>query len=204
MSIELYEYKINNLEKELSNYKNKLKHLKIKETTLSQVINKYKQKLSLFSRFLEIKLNEKSKIEKMLTNLVNEVFDKNDELKLELTYDKDESLKGIKCLVSSDGENFGPILDSYGEGEVTVVVLILYFLLLMVNNNVPKIIVFDEPLAFLNKSKFEVVNDFIKSVVKNTGIQVITLTHQDNPIGRLVKVDKTKGTSVISIDDSLI
>jgi hypothetical protein len=130
MSIELYEYKINNLEKELSNYKNKLKHLKIKETTLSQVINKYKQKLSLFSRFLEIKLNEKSKIEKMLTNLVNEVFDKNDELKLELTYDKDESLKGIKCLVSSDGENFGPILDSYGEGEVTVVVLILYFLLL--------------------------------------------------------------------------
>ena len=197
----MFDYTINQLKKRLESKKKALSEANTEVTSLQKLVTEYRTKLAFFSKVLEVKLQEKKNIEGILTKLINEVFEKEDTLKLEIIYDKDESLKGIKCLVSSDGVNFGSILDTYGEGEISIIIVILYILLLVVNDSVPKFITFDEPLAFLNKAKQARVNDFILSIVENTKIQVIWLTHQDDPIGRIVKVTKIKGSSSIQIID---
>lgn len=197
----MFDYTINQLKKKLEAKKKQLAEINSEVVSLNKLVNDYRTKLAFFSKVLEIKLQEKKNIEGILTKLINEVFEKEDTLKLEIIYDKDESLKGIKCLVSSDGINFGSILDTYGEGEISIIIVILYILLLVVNDSVPKFITFDEPLAFLNKAKQARVNDFILSIVENTNIQIIWLTHQDEPIGRIIKVTKIKGSSTIQTID---
>ena len=191
-------YELNRLKTSLESKKRELKHHEERNVAYTSSLKNLKTKLGFFSKVLETKLEEKTNIEKILTQLINEVFDKTDQIKIELTYDKDESLKGIKLLVSSDGINFGNILDTYGEGEVSVVIIVLNILLLMVNDSVPKFVVFDEPFAFLNKSKQSRINDFIKSIVDNTGCQIILLTHQDELIGKVVSVVKKQGSSYVS------
>jgi ABC-type molybdate transport system ATPase subunit len=194
-------YEINRLKNLLESKKNELKHYQERNIVYLKDLKTLRVKLAFFSKVLETKLEEKTNIENILTQLNNEVFDKEDQIKIELTYDKDESLKGIKLLVSSDGINFGNILDTYGEGEVTVVIIVLNILLLMVNDSVPKFVVFDEPFAFLNKSKQSRINDFISSIVENTGCQIILLTHQDDLIGKVISVTKKQGTSYVSEQD---
>lgn len=198
-----YDYEIKRLKTLLNSKEETKKALVTSLSSNEKKLKELKTKLTFYSKLLENKLQEKTNIENILTNIVNEMFSKQDEIKIDLIYDKEDNLKGIKLLVSSDGTSFNDILEFYGEGEVTCVVIILNILLLMVNETVPKFIVFDEPFAFLNPSYHEKMNQFIQSIVEDTGIQIILLTHQSNPMGKIVQIRKKNGSSYVAETDNV-
>jgi DNA repair exonuclease SbcCD ATPase subunit len=144
---------------------------------------------------LEDFLKRRIYIEDLVSKALTSVFGVEYKFLLELQYDSEDIIKGIKPRLSVQGGEFDDPLDSFGGGVQAVTSLCFRIAILLLNSQTAELLVMDEPLANLSASLQPTIQAFIEETCRVTGLQLIMVTHQDEPFGKVYKIEKRKGIS---------
>lgn len=146
---------------------------------------------------LQGSLNSKQSIEGLLSQGLTEIFG------VECTFVLEEVLengipKGFKPVLKEGDGEFDDPDSSVGNGAKAIMSICLKIAEILAIPGTPRLLVMDEPLAPLSTNYQERFEDFMKTVCEATGIQVIMITHQPFPFGKIVEVTKKSGCSVVT------
>lgn len=174
--------------------------LEEKEQTLTNLISKkekleaslpdYQQAVSLAKKCLEKSLDQKKYIEEIVSSGLTEVFGIKYTFALETVLGTDGTIKGLKPrLQEQDGEFDDPI-NSFGAGAQSIASVCFRIAILLLSSGTAKVLILDEPLANVSPTLQDRFKLFVENTCKQTGLQLVMVTHMDQPFGKIYEVIK--------------
>lgn len=154
-----------------------------------------KDSISLAKKCLEESLEQRKYIEEIVSSGLSEVFGVDHQFVLEPVYGVDGSLKGLKPRLKEAGGEFDDPLTSFGAGAQSIASICFKISILLLSTGTAKVLIMDEPLANVNTSLQDRFKAFIENISKETGLQIIMITHMDQPFGKVFSVEKEKKKS---------
>jgi len=174
----------------------------LKKTILSDSI-------SLAKKCVEKSLEQKVYIEDIISSGLSEVYGYKNTFVLEPIVGTDGIIKGLKPrLKEGDGEFDDPI-NSFGAAAVSIASLCFKISVLLLTPNTKKVLIMDEPLANVSPTLQIRFRTFVENVCEATGLQIIMITHLDQPFGKVLEVVKggpnnSKPSTVTDITEKLV
>lgn len=196
-------YSIKDIETKLIRQKAILDERQKELDLVSSTVSKLKTQSVLYSEAIELAKNSLLRvleniefIEQTVSSGLTEIFGTEHVFKLEKILDGG-ILKGLKPRLKEGNGEFDDPLQSFGDGQISIITVCLKLAVLLLNNKTEKILIMDEPLANVSpllQSRFEA---FIKNLVAETDLQLIIVTHMDEPFGDIYQIHRQKGKSVV-------
>jgi len=175
--------------------------LEIKLKNLQNQLNDDEKSLTLLKACLEKLLEKKIYIEDLISKALTTVFNKNYKCLLELQYDSDGILKGIKPKFAEEDGEFDDPISSFGSGAAAIASLCLRIAILLITGGTAPVLVMDEPLANLSSDLQPTMQKFIEETCKASDLQLVMITHLDEPFGKVYRVSKHSGISTCIISN---
>jgi ABC-type molybdenum transport system ATPase subunit/photorepair protein PhrA len=183
--------------------------LKVKEDLLTKLVEdkakvdlqlpQLQDAVSLAKKCLEESLEQKKYIEEIVSSGLTEVFGVEHTFCLETVLGPDGTIKGLKPrLKEADGEFDDPI-GSFGASASSIASICFRISILLLSRGTAKVLILDEPLANVSPTLQDRFRAFIETICKQTGLQIVMVTHMDQPFGRIYEVTKEiKGKKRVS------
>lgn len=189
--LQSYRYEAESLER-------RLKALKAKQNALKAEHSIVEEAISLASKCLEENSELVEKVESIVTTALQDVFGSTYKFVLEKVFTKQGNLKGVRARISSNGV-LGDPLDCFGAGVQAVCSLALRVAFVLLSDT-ENLLILDEPLSNLSPKLWPRLSSFLGEVSDKTGLQIIMVTHSDEPVGTLWEVSKVReGKEVYSV-----
>lgn len=169
--------------------------------TLLSATKTQEEAISLAKKCLESSIKQKSYIEDIVSAGLSEVFGVKYVFNLETVVAPDGTIKGLKPrLKEQDGEFDDPIA-SFGASSAAIVSFCMRIAILLLSSGTAKVLILDEPLANVSSSLQDRFKLFVENVCSTTGLQIIMITHMDQPFGKVYEVYKEtrKGKSTSKV-----
>jgi DNA repair exonuclease SbcCD ATPase subunit len=151
--------------------------------------------LELARKCLEQSLKRRKYIERLISQALSEVYDLDYTFVLEVLVDGEGNIKGLKPRLSLDGGDFRDPVDCYGQGASDIINLVLSIICLGFVGGTQKILVMDEPLAHIGSEMQSRLNALLTRICQDLDLQLIMITHQNSPFGKVLRVKKNGGVS---------
>lgn len=168
--------------------------LEVQLTDVKKKVTLLNESISLSNKCLEESIELKKHIEDLGTALLTEVMAKECIIRLDPQFSSDNIIKGLKLNISLDGEDFDSLSEE-GDGIKNVLSIFLRICFLLLGSQTEKVIVLDEPFPNLSPFLWSRVEKFLKGLVDSTPLQVIIVTHVNQPFGSIFKVFRENGIS---------
>jgi ABC-type molybdenum transport system ATPase subunit/photorepair protein PhrA len=180
-----------------------LENLKQKKTQIEATLPTYQEAVSLAKKCLEKSLDQKKYIEEIVSSGLTEVFGIKYTFALETVLGPDGTIKGLKPrLQEQDGEFDDPI-NSFGAGAQSIASVCFRIAILLLSSGTAKVLILDEPLANVSPTLQDRFKLFVENTCKQTGLQLIMVTHMDQPFGRVYEIVKEgkRGKRISKVHD---
>lgn len=174
-----------------------LEVLRVQREQVQQSIRLLEQTVELARRCLEESLKRKKYIEELLSQALSEIYGVPYEFELELLVDDEGFIKGLRPRLRCEGGGWRDPNDNFGAGVGSVLNLFLHLVCLAFVGGTQKFMFFDEPLAHISSGMQKRLESFLRTVCQGLGIQLVMITHQDAPFGKVYVVKKTDRISRI-------
>ena len=150
----------------------------------------------LARKCLELSMKKKEKLERIIGSALTDVFGYRCTYTLEPVVDKNGGVKGLKQTLSEEGmDGSDEPLSAFGGGSHAIISICMKLAFVLLTKNLPKVLVMDEPLPNLATDLQPRFKEFLETVCTKTGLQVIMITHQSEPFGKVYKFEKVRGTT---------
>jgi ABC-type molybdenum transport system ATPase subunit/photorepair protein PhrA len=164
-------------------------YLQQKQLTEATLLT-FQDAISLAKKCLVESLEQKKYIEEIISSGLTEVFGIKYTFVLETVLDANGVIKGLKPrLKEADGE-FDDPLSSFGAGSQSIASVCFRIAILLLSSGTAKVLILDEPLANVSPTLQDRFKCFIENTCKQTGLQLIMITHMDQPFGKVYEVLK--------------
>lgn len=174
----------------LSERERRFKELQIEHDNLNLELKPNREAINLAKKCLEESLQQKKHIENIVSAGLTEVFGTTYTFVLETVYGDDNTIKGLKPrLKEGEGELDDP-LNSFGAGAQAIASICFRMALLLLSNSTARVLILDEPLANVSPTLQSRFQAFIETTCKEANLQVIMVTHMDQPFGKVYTVTK--------------
>lgn len=142
----------------------------------------------------------KESIENLLTRGLTDILGSPCSFILKEVVDSNGNPKGYRPLVKEAEGDYDDPNDSFGNGGKAIMSICIKIAEILTFPGVPKLLVMDEPLAPLSVNYQERFESFMKTICNLTGIQIVQITHQPFPFGKIYRVTKDKnGISSVAV-----
>lgn len=180
-----------------------LKAIEIKKTKVENELPNYQQAVSLAKKCLEESLEQKKYIEEIVSSGLTEVFGIDYTFSLETVLAPDGTIKGLKPRLREQGGEFDDPINSFGAGAQSIASVCFRVAILLLSSGTAKVLVLDEPLANVSPTLQDRFKLFVENICKQSGLQLIMVTHMDQPFGRVYEVIKEgkKGKRTSRVED---
>ena len=175
----------------LLNKEQRLAEIKLKKADLSKEINPITDAISLAKKCLEASLDQKKYIEDVISAGLTEVFGIQYSFILETVYGDDNTVKGLKPRLQEENGELDDPLQSFGAGAQAIASVCFRIAILLLSSGTAKVLVLDEPLANVSPTLQDRFKAFVETTCKQTGLQLIMVTHMDQPFGKVYCVSKS-------------
>lgn len=170
--------------------KNRLDKLTAEKASLEEDLPSLREAISLAKKCLEKSLEQKKFIEDIVSTGLTEVFGIPYTFFLEVVTGPDGSIKGLKPQLKEAYGEFDDPINSFGAGAQSIASVCFRIAILLLSSGTAKVIIFDEPLANVSPTLQDRFKAFIETTCKKTGLQLIMVTHMDQPFGKVYEVVK--------------
>ncbi len=119
--------------------------------------------------------NIKSALTTLCTKALKDVFPDKD-ISFNVNFVPHKHTTAIEMSIQEDGIDYDP-LESRGHGLADVLTFALRVSILALQPNLRRILIMDEPFTRVSEEYRDRVIEFVKEVSKQTGIQIILVTH---------------------------
>lgn len=188
--LEQYKERVNKISGMIEEKNNLLESALLKKKELSNLLPIKKEAINLTKKCLERSLEQKKYIEDIISSALSEVFGIKYTFILEQVVGTDGNIKGLKPrLKEADGEFDDPI-NSFGACAQAIASICFRISVLLLSSGTAKVLILDEPLANINPVLQDRFKIFIENICKETGLQLIMVTHLDDPFGVVYQVVK--------------
>ena len=177
---------------------NQEQEIKNKIETLVSENKLLEESISLTKKCLDEALKLKDSIESLPQQGLLAVFEKDIKFKLDEVKDTSGFIKGLKPKFSTFGDNFVDPKDDFSAGICDVASIFLHIGFLLMSPTA-KFILFDEPLSKLNIEYWNKLGPIFQQIVESTGTQIVIVTHQPSPLGKVYKVSMDKNISSVQV-----
>lgn len=155
--------------------------------------------LDLAKKCLEQSLQRRAYIEQLISQSLSEIYEEDYQFKLEILFDEEGTIKGIKPLLAcGKGLQRNP-LEAYGSGVSDVINILLYIISLTFSGDTERTLFLDEPLSHMDDRRHSRFEQLLKTVCSGLGLQIIMITHQSEPFGKIYRVKKLDGKSKVEL-----
>lgn len=194
--------KVRKLEAITAYQKQQLQDIIDQITVVNGELEPTKEAILLARKCLEESIQLKTYIEDIISEGLTEVLGVKYRWVLETILDDDTSIKGLQPKIAAEGCDLDDPLEAEGAGAVTIVSLLFRIAVLILTNQTAKVLIGDEILANLNPVLQGRLRIFIDRICKEAGLQLIMVTHLDEPFGKVYKIVKKNGiSSAIEVTD---
>ncbi len=174
----------------ISERKRRFDSLELEYQNLEDELKPTREAIQLAKKCLEESLAQKSYIEEIVSAGLTEVFAVPYTFVLETVLGDDNTIKGLRPrLKEADGELDDP-LQSFGAGAQAIASVCFRIALLLLCPGTARVLVLDEPLANVSPALQARFQAFIETTCAATSLQVIMVTHMDQPFGKVYEVSK--------------
>jgi DNA repair exonuclease SbcCD ATPase subunit len=167
-----------------------LTSLQEKKTKLDTSLPTYQEAVSLAKKCLEESLEQKKFIEEIVSSGLTEVFGVEHTFCLETVLGTDGTIKGLKPRLKEAGGEFDDPIGSFGASASAIASICFRIAILLLSTGTAKVLILDEPLANVSPTLQDRFKAFIETICSQTGLQIIMVTHMDQPFGRIYEVTK--------------
>ena len=181
-------------------YENRKQELLGKISAIEKENKLLEESLALAKKCLDEALKLKDSIESLPQQGLLAVFEKDIKFKLEEVKDPSGSIKGLKPKFSTSGDNFVDPKDDFSAGICDVASIFLHIGFLLMSPTA-KFILFDEPLSKLNIEYWNKLEPVFEQIIDSTGSQMVFVTHQPSPLGKVYKVSMESDISSVKVID---
>jgi DNA repair exonuclease SbcCD ATPase subunit len=175
----------------------KLNKLEQERLDITKELSLLSEAINLAKVCTERSLEQRKYIEKLVTSSLIDVFGGNYEFVLDPVLDDEGIIKGLKPKIKEGDGNFDDPMTSFGAGMTAIISVCFKISLLLMVGGTAKLLILDESLANLNYRMQEKFQAFVENICSNTGLQLILVTHAENPFGKIISVSKDKKVSVV-------
>lgn len=150
--------------------------------SLEEEVNKLEECVSLCQLCVDDQSDAKGFAEQMLTSALNRIFPEYEmKFVFEPVYKSDNvTLNGYRLSIEEHGV-LQDVKHAHGFGVLDVICLFLRIIFLKMTDNLTPFIIFDESLAFVNYSKYEVIIDLLREIHELENIQIVFITNNKIP-----------------------
>lgn len=167
-----------------------LTKLQTEATGLREGLKPVKDAISLAKKCLEESLAQKKYIEEIVSAGLTEVFGIEYTFVLEIVLGDDNTIKGLKPRLKEAGGELDDPMASFGAGAQSIASVCFRMALLLLTSGTAKVLILDEPLANVSPALQSRFQQFVETTCNETGLQLIMVTHMDQPFGRVYEVSK--------------
>ena len=167
------------------------KDLELKISNLKKELIVFEDANSLAKKCLEGALAHKTYIEEVISSGLSEVFDSKFVFILEPVIDNGIS-KGLKPRIKEGNGEFDDRLQSFGASSAAICSVCFRICLLLLSSGTEKVLIMDEPLANISPKLQNRFRAFIEAICSKTGLQLVMVTHLDEPFGTVYEIKKNE------------
>lgn len=170
----------------------RIRSLREEVQTLSAEVTELEQVTHLLNSIAEEKqMRAQHDIEELVTRGLQTIFD--DSLSfhiIQTTRGKTSIVEFVVRTTLDDRVVDTPVMDARGGGLAAVIGFLLRVVVMLLRNGARQqnLLLLDETFAMVSSEYLPVLGDFLRSIVEETGIQIIMVTHQNEFIDSADKV----------------
>lgn len=148
------------------------------------------QALLLCKKALEQSLERKKYVEAIISSGLTEVYGVQYSYELREVLDDAGVVRGLKPTLKRVGGLERDPYRRFGRGAKDVMNICYNFALILLEHSTARLLVMDEPLSHISPEMQEKLEQFMKNICKKSGLQLVMITHQDAPFGKVYEVKK--------------
>lgn len=147
--------------------------------------------LKLIIKSLEHSLQRKQYVEATMSSGMSEVYSVDFTYSLQPVPTADGSaVRGLRPLLRrSGGESRNPYR-RFGRGARDVQDLLYHLVMILLDRRTRPFLFFDEPFSHISREMQEKLKQFILNICRQSGAQLVIITHQDTPMGKTYEIRK--------------
>lgn len=153
-------------------------------------LERAEQAMVLVKKALEKSLSRKRYVESIISSGLSEVYGVQYSYELKEVVDDDGLVRGLKPTLKRVGGLERDPYRRFGRGAKDVMNICYNFALILLEAGTSRLLVMDEPLSHISNEMQERLEQFMQNICKKSGLQLVMITHQDAPFGRVYEVKK--------------
>lgn len=170
--------------------KKRLEILNVKVSQITGDLGLKREAVSLARKCVEDSLKQKSYIEEIVSSGLTEVFGVKYTFFLEPILGPDGLIKGLKPRLKEEEGEFDDPIGSFGAAAQVIASVCLKIAILLLSSGTSKVLVMDEPLANMAPILQDRLKIFVETICEKTDLQIVMVTHLDQPFGKIYHVTK--------------